>query len=185
MHFPFLRLRLFRSQQTLPLQRMPHRPVQARKRRVSGRFPRDKYVESLFHPRKQRRTQCAQAALHAIAPDGAAQLFPDGKAYLQRLPGDIQQHQLMRTGGASPAAHIFKLSIFLQTVCLLHIRFCTSPGMKMSAPDLPGRTEYGLRLDYTGLDTHSLLRPRARRRASTLRPFLVDIRARKPCTFTR
>lgn len=50
-----------------------------------------------------------------------------------------------------------------------------------------GAADGGLKWAYnqTGLDTVSLARPRARRRASTLRPFLVAMRARKPCTFTR
>lgn len=35
------------------------------------------------------------------------------------------------------------------------------------------------------LETVSRLRPWARRRLNTLRPFLVFMRARKPCTFFR
>ena len=41
------------------------------------------------------------------------------------------------------------------------------------------------RFNQTGFCTVSCARPRARRRARTLRPFLVAIRARKPCTFAR
>ena len=39
--------------------------------------------------------------------------------------------------------------------------------------------------DYLSSLTVSFLRPAARRRASTARPFLVSMRLRKPCVFAR
>ena len=38
---------------------------------------------------------------------------------------------------------------------------------------------------YGSSETVNRFRPLARRRASTMRPFLVDMRLRKPCVFFR
>ena len=66
------------------------------------------------------------------------------------------------------------------------------PGLYRAGPNVPlfrqekrCRTAANESSYQTGLETVSLARPRLRRRARTLRPFLVDIRERKPCTLAR
>ena len=58
----------------------------------------------------------AQAALHAIARDGAPDFFADGKPNLERIRAHIEQHHLVAAAGGAAPVNIPELRVLLEAV---------------------------------------------------------------------
>ena len=62
-----------------------------------------------------------ETTLDAVALYGAAELFADREAHLERLRADIEQDHLFGSGGSAAAIYIFELRVLFQTVSSLQI----------------------------------------------------------------
>ena len=186
-----------RSERTSAGKQLAHLPVELCKGLLRRGGPRHEYVQAAAHTFQKRAHAFAQTALGAVAHHGHPHLFAHRKAHALLPVFHIQQRQIPGGYPLAPAVDIAELPVGAQTVLPLHELAIVLSGLRAfgryrkSPYPLHPISEMGRALPNHAYEAVrrdqalSTLRPRRRRAASTRRPFLVDIRARKPCTLLR
>lgn len=112
--FLFLWLRL--QQEVLPAQQTLHGTAQPVKISLCSRLAGNEDIQPLLHPGQQGGDRRAEAALDAVALDGAAELLAHREPHLEGIGAHIQKDELMRAARGAAPVDVFELRVLFEAV---------------------------------------------------------------------